>query len=142
MDDLLRALERHADVAVVVRQGTEHFDDGLITLAVRGDGRVIVDQLAAGAAQQHSAKLDAARVAAFGSSLAAHRFTAARTTTLPREPGDTPLVLRVDRADAPVFEVHLWNADRYKDADLDAILRTADAMIHEVSGGTLGHAAP
>ena len=51
-------------------------------------------------------------------------------------------MLRVDRANAPTFEVQLWDADRYKDADLDAILRTADALIHEISGGKLGRPAP
>src|SRR5258707_13293816 len=78
MDDLLHALDRHADVAVVIRQGTEHFDDGLITLAVRGDGSATVAQLTSYAAQRYAAKLDAARVVTLGNTLATHRFTAAR----------------------------------------------------------------
>jgi hypothetical protein len=141
MDDLLHALDRHADVAVTVRQGTEHFDNGLITLVVRGDGSAIVEQLASGAKQVYTAKLDATHLAALGSTLTAHRFTAVRTTTLPRKPGDTQLVLRLDRGGTQLFQAELWDADRYKDADLDAILRTADALIHEVSGGKLGQAA-
>lgn len=141
MDDLLHALDRHADVAVVIRQGTEHFDDGLITLAVRGDGSATIEQLVNGATQRYAAKLDAARLATLGNTLAAHRFTAPRRTTLPREPGDTQLVLRVDRGGTPAFQAELWDADRYKDADLDAILRVADALIHEVSGGKLGQSS-
>jgi hypothetical protein len=141
MDDLLHALDRHADVAVTIRQGTEHFDDGQITLVVRGDGSATVEQLASGAAQHYAMKLDAARIATLGNLLAVHRFSAARTTTLPRKPGDTQLVLRVDRGGTQAFQAELWDADRYKDADLDAILHTADALIHEVSGGKLGQAA-
>jgi hypothetical protein len=142
MDDLLQSLDHHADVAVTVRQGTEHFDDGQITLVVRGDGKVTVDQLAAGATQHYALKLDAARVAQLGNLLAAHRFTAARTTTLPRQPGDTQLALRVERGGSQAFQAELWDADRYKDADLDAILHAADALIHEASGGKLGQPAP
>jgi hypothetical protein len=138
MDDWLHTLDHHADVAVVIRQGTEHFDDGLITLVVRGDGNVTVEQLTRGKTQQYTTKLDAARIATLGSTFAAHRFTAARTTTLPREPGDTQVVLRIDQGDTLAFNVQLWDADRYKDADLDAILRTADTLIYEVSGGKLG----
>ncbi len=141
MDDLLHALDRHPDVAVVILQGTEHFEDGLITLTIRGDGTATVEQLVSGKTQRYTAKIDAARIATLGNTLAAHRFTEARATTLPRAPGDTQLVLRVDRAGAPAFQVQLWDADRYKDADLDAILRTADAWIHEVSGGKLGQPA-
>jgi hypothetical protein len=139
--DSVRTLDRHPDLTVVIRQGTEHFDNGQITLAIRGDGNATVEQLASGKTQHYAAKLPPARVAALGATLGAHRFTGPRTTTLPREPGDTQLVLRVDRARAPAFQLQLWDADRYKDADLDAILRTTDALIHELSGGALGQPA-
>ena len=142
MDDLLRALDRHPDVTVVIRQGTEHFDDGLITLAIHGDGNATVEQRRSGREQQFTARLPAARIASLGGTLADHRFTAARTTKLPREPGDTPLLLRVDRGGAPAFQVEIWYADRYQDRDLDAIVRLADALIHEVTGGKLGQAPP
>ena len=37
-----------------------------------------------------------------------------------------------------MFTNQIWYADRYKDRDLDAIIRIADAVIHEVTKGRLG----
>jgi hypothetical protein len=140
MDDLVRHLDRHPAVTITIQQGTEHFDDGVITLAVRGDGTATVDQLRSGKSQRYSSRLAADRLASFGAELADHQLTRARTTTLPRQPGDTPLVLRVDGEGTP-FRADLWYGDRYQDRDLDQIIRVADAVVHEVSGGALGQPA-
>lgn len=37
-----------------------------------------------------------------------------------------------------VFEAESWEADRESDADLDAILRSADQLLHRFSAGKLG----
>ena len=140
MTDPLRALDQHPDVAITIQQGTEYFRDGQITLIIRGDGRVRVEQRRSGVVHPFEVQLPPARIAAIGRALAEHRFTAARTTKLPRNPGDTPLVLRLERGTAAAFAADLWYADRYQDADLDAIVRQADALIYEVTGGRLGQA--
>jgi hypothetical protein len=132
MDDSLRSLDHQPDLSISLRQGTEHFRDGQITLTVHGDGRAEVEQLRAGTTTRTQARLPAARVTEIGRALADHRFTAPRTTSLPREPGDTPLVLRAERPGAAPLEIQLWYADRYQDRDLDAIIKLADAVIQEV----------
>jgi hypothetical protein len=142
MDDPLRGFDRRPTDTVTIRFGTEHFGNGEITLAVRGDGAVSVDKRAAGAVTHYSAKLDAARLVALGRLLADHRFTAPRTSTLPRQPGDTPLVLRLSGSGVPAFETTIWYADRFADRDLDAILRAADDLLHTASGGKLGQPSP
>lgn len=139
--DPLRAFDRHPDATVTIRYGTEHFGKGEITLAVRGDGAVRVDQRVAGAVNHREAQLDGARVAALGRTLAEHHFTAPRTSSLPREPGDTQLVLRLSGAGTPAFETTIWYADRFKDRDLDAILRATDDVLYTASDGKLGQSA-
>jgi hypothetical protein len=141
MDDPLRAFDRHPTDTVTIRFGTEHFGNGEITLAVRGDGAVRVDQRAAGATTHYGAQLDAARIVALGRVLADHRFTAPRTSTLPRNPGDTQLVLRLSGGGVPAFETTIWYADRFGDRDLDEILRAADDVLYTASGGKLGQPA-
>lgn len=138
MDDPLRALDRHPGAVVTIRYGTEHFGKGLITLRLHGDGRAEVDQLAAGKPAHDELRLTAAQVATLGQRLADHKLTAPRTTTLPRQPGDTELHLALDGA-GPAFSIQLWYADRYKDPDLDAILQVADEVIHDVTAGRLGY---
>jgi hypothetical protein len=139
--DPLRAFDRHPTATVTIRYGTEHFGKGEVTLAVRGDGAVRVDQRIAGAVNHHEAQLDGARVAALGRTLAEHHFTSPRTSSLPREPGDTPLVLRLSGAGTPAFETTIWYADRFKDRDLDAILRVTDDVLYAASDGKLGQSA-
>ena len=73
-----------------------------------------------------------------GRALADHQFTAPRTSTLPRDPGDTRLVLQLSGSGVPAFETAIWYADRFKDRDLDAILRLADDLLYTASGGKLG----
>lgn len=141
MDDPLRALDRHPTATVTIRSGTEHFGNGEVTLAVRGDGAVSVEQRAAGAVTRYTAQLDGARIVALGRALADHKFTAPRTSTLPRNPGDTPLVLRLSGAGVRAFETTIWYADRFGDRDLDAIMRVADDLLYTASGGKLGQPA-
>lgn len=132
MDDSLRQLDQHPRLAVSIRQGTEHFRDGVVTVTIRGDGLVVVDRLRAGTPSRVEQRLPPERVRDLGRALAEHRVTAARTSKLPREPGDTPLVLRVDGGARP-FQAEVWYGDRYQDRDLDALIRLADALVTEVA---------
>ena len=141
MEDPLRVFDRHPTATVTIQAGTEHFGNGQVTLAMRGDGAVNVDQRVAGAVHHYTAQLDGARVAALGRALADHRFTAPRTSTMPRQPGDSQLVLRLSGDGVPTFEVTIWYADRFADRDLDAILRATDDVLATASGGKLGQSA-
>jgi hypothetical protein len=141
MEDPLRAFDRHPAATASIRYGTEHFGNGQITIAVRGDGAVSVEQRAAGGVTNYTAQLDGTHTAAFGRALADHKFTAPRTSTMPRNPGDTQLVLRLSGPDVAAFEVTIWYADRFKDADLDAIIRAADDLLYTASSGKLGQPA-
>jgi len=141
MEDPLRAFDRHPTATVTIQFGTEHFGNGQITLALRGDGAVHVEQRVAGAVNHYSATLDGPRIAAIGRALAEHKFTEPRTSKLPRNPGDSPLVLRLSGSDVPAFEAKIWYGDRFTDADLDAILRATDDVLATASAGKLGQAA-
>lgn len=134
MTDRLRALSTHPSLEVVIVVGTEHFDNGEFTLRVTGDGTATVVQKRAGKTHEFSRTLDDAAVAAFGATLADNEFTRARTSTLPREPGDTPVVLELRDGDATVFKAEIWEADRYEDRQLAAILRAAEALIKSMVG--------
>ena len=141
MDDPLRAFDRHPTATVTIQFGTEHFGNGQITLALRGDGAVSVEQRVAGAVNHYSATLDGPRIAEVGRTLSEHRFTQPRTSTLPRNPGDSQLVLRLSRDGVPAFAATIWYADRFTDRDLDAILRVVDDVLYAASGGKLGQPA-
>lgn len=134
----LRQLSAHPDLEVVIRTGTEHWRTGEITLTVRGDGAARVVQRQAQGATSFEATLGKDHVDALGRELAARRFTAARTSKLPREPGDTPVRLALERGGKAVFEAQLWDGDRDGDADLDAILVAGRRLVHRVSDGALG----
>jgi hypothetical protein len=142
MTEPVRTLSTQRKATVVIQQGTEHFDDGQLAITIRGDGAVSVEQRQSGQRHEFSAQLDAARFAAVVDALAANHFTKTRTSKLPRNPGDTPLVLRFDDAGPAPFHAELWYGDRYSDAEIDRIIRLADDLIHTASAGTLGQAAP
>lgn len=131
MDDSLRQLDQHPRLSISIRQGTEHFRDGQVTITVRGDGLIAADRLRAGTPSHVEQRLPPERIRELGRALADHRLTAARTSKLPREPGDSPLVLRVEGGARP-FQADLWYGDRYQDRDLDAIIRLADGLVKEL----------
>lgn len=136
----LQQLSAHSALEILIRTGTQHWASGEISLAVHGSGAVQVTQRQATTTASFEGVLSKGELDAFGQALHAHRFTAARTSSPSREPGDTPVVLTLRRDGKVVFEAEIWAADRDEDADLDAILRTADRLIHRVSAGKLGGA--
>jgi hypothetical protein len=133
MNEPLRALDQHPAAVVSVTYGTEYFGDGQFTVTVEGNGRVAVEQRSAGARSDWEVRVAPARIAEIGRLLADHRLTAARTTHLPRSPGDTPLLLRFTCPDTPPFQVELWHADRYDDPDLDAIVALFEELAREAT---------
>ncbi len=138
VNEPLLQLSAHPTLEILVRTGTQHWAAGEITLLVNGKGTVHVIQLRASSTTSFDGTLTQAELDAFGRALHAHRFTAPRTSSLPREPGDTPATLTLRRDAKVVFAAELWSAHRDDDPDLDAILRAADQLIHRVSAGKLG----
>lgn len=134
----LRQVSAHPDLEIVIRTGTEHWRAGEITLTVHGNGSAAVTQRQAQGVKSFEATLKTDEVDAFGRELGAHRFTARRASKMPREPGDTPVRLALQRGGTVVFEIQVWDADREGDPDLDAILIAGQRMIHHVSKGALG----
>lgn len=133
-------LQVSADPAleIIIRTGTQHWQDGELTLTVRGNGAVDVTQRQAAKTASFAGTLPTAELDAFGRALHTHRFTAPRTSELPREPGDTPVMLALHHDGKVTFAARIWSADRDTDADLDAILRAAERLTHRVSAGKLG----
>ena len=138
VSDELRQLSAHPDLEVVIRTGTQHWKAGEITLKVHGDGAATVLQRQASGDTSFEATLTKDEVDRVGRELGEHRFTAQRTSKLPREPGDTPVRLALQHGGKAGFEVQIWEADRHDDADLDAILVAGRRLVHRVTKGVLG----
>jgi hypothetical protein len=138
VSDELRHLSAHPDLEVVIRTGTQHWKAGEITLTVHGDGAATVIQRQASGETSFEATLTKDEVDSFGRELDERRFTAQRTSKLPRKPGDTPVHLALQHGGRPGFEVQIWEADRHDDPDLDAILVAGRRLIHRVTKGALG----
>ena len=130
----LGELSRHPELRTTLRWGREHQAAGQRPLQVSGSGAAIVEQKERGELRRFQGQLPPADVDAWGAALVAHRFLDERSSTLPRKPGDTPLLMRLESGDAPVFEVNIWSSDRYEDDDLHAILRHAESLITRVAG--------
>jgi hypothetical protein len=138
VSDELRQVSAHPDLEIVIRTGTEHWRAGEITLLVRGNGSASVTQRQASGTASFAASLDKDEVDAFGRELAQRRFTARRTSKMPREPDDTPVRLALQRGGKIAFELEVWDGDRDGDADLDAILVAGQRLVHRVTKGALG----
>ena len=140
MEQQLTSLDQDPDLTVVIRSGTEHFRVGQIELIVRGDGTARVEQQRNGQHRRFDKKVDTDRLERFGRALIEYGFTRKRQSVLPREPGDTPLTLALRRGEQTLFQANLWLADRYEDADLNAIFEVYEEMVFDVTAGELGHA--
>ena len=92
---ILDELDRHGDVTVEITTGVEHFAKGLVTLTVGGDGHVTVLNLRSGTRQEFPAHLEPTAVRELGHELAVAGFARLEKKPGPREPGDSPVVLRL-----------------------------------------------
>lgn len=137
-NDLLEQLSAHPDLQILVQTGTQHWAAGEVSLTVRGDGSVEVLQRQASSTKTFHGKLTKAETDELGLLLHQHHFTAPRTSTLPRQPGDTPLLLALRQGGKSLFDADLWEADRDSDPDLEAILRATEQLLYRVSSGALG----
>jgi hypothetical protein len=128
--DALAAVPGNAGAAVVLVIGLEHWEQGEYTLRVAGDGRVSLKNRRSGAEREWTAQWDPARVVEFVDQLRADGFLSVVPPAGQRQPGDVPLVFRVEGPIA--HEVRLWEADRYTLPGVDRIVTRLDALTREL----------
>jgi hypothetical protein len=68
-DDDLSRLADDPDLTVQIAIGIEHFEDGLVTLTVHGDGRATVVVRSAGQEQRYERRLEADELRRLGEEL-------------------------------------------------------------------------
>ena len=134
---ILDELDRHGDVTVEITTGIEHFAKGLARLTVGGNGHVDVVNLRSGTRLDFPSHLDPTAVRDLGHELAVAGFTRLEPRPGPREPGDSPVVLRLLQGTTALVEKHLWYADRYDDKGLEKVLARYEALVSTVTGGQL-----
>ncbi len=137
---MFQSFSKHPNLTITIVTGTEHFRAGEFALSIDGGGSARVVQKNAGKTNTFELVLTEARVDEFGALLAKHRFSAKRTSKLPRQPGDSPVRLSAERDGEKLILVDVWNGDRFQDSDLDAMLKAANTLVYEVSGGKIGSA--
>ena len=137
-DDVLEDLTAHADATVAIGAGEEYAEGGAATLAVHGDGRIVVHQLENGAERETEGRLEPARVSELGRELARLGFTSLRARAGERQPGDVPVWVAIDLEGETLHRAQLWHGDRYDDSGLDGVLVLYRRLVDEVTGGELG----
>lgn len=117
---------------VQISVGTQHFGDGLVTLTIRGDGRVTVVRLQASRESRHESMLDDEKLRCLAAELDAVGLAGLRPSGGMRQPGDVPVGVSLAKDGRSVHEQQLWYGDRYTDAGLARLIRAFDELVDEV----------
>ena len=96
--DVIRGLPDDPDLSVEITTGTEHFHNGAITLTVRGDGAVTVQQRRAGEQREYRGRLTRERMRGLADELAADELGELADSGGDRIPDDFPVAIRIERA--------------------------------------------
>ena len=137
VNELLAGLEGHPDVTVEVTTGLENWRKGLVVLAAKGDGTAEVLNRVSGKESRKAGKVAPAALKALAKACAAVGIPTLKSPPGPREPGDTPVVLRVRQGARVLAEANVWYADRYDNAALDKVVEAYDAIVSDLTGGEL-----
>jgi hypothetical protein len=129
---VLSQLADDPDLTVQIAIGIEHFEDGLVTLTVHGDGRATVVVRSAGEEQRYERTLEPDELRALGEELDALELTELRAKPGGRKPDDAPIEVLVARDGRPLHSARLWYGDRWDDPRLDGVVRRFDALVEEV----------
>ncbi len=136
-NDLLLHLDQHHGAVVEVTTGVEHYQKGKVRLDVHGDGKLDVVNVRAGKESTSTGRLDAKAVRAFGVLVAAVSPGTLKSPTGTREPGDSPVVIRVLDGGTVLASASVWYADRYDNAALDQVIEQYDTIVSKVTNGAL-----
>ena len=136
-EDILRKLADDPDLAIEIRNGTEHWRGGEITLTVRGSGDVEVLHRRSGQERRYSATFGPDRVARLSAKLVELGLTSprAKPSVIGRDEGVTTLTLR--RGDEVLHRVELAGGERHQDERLDGAMRLYEELVAEVTDGAL-----
>jgi len=136
-NDLLARLNDHPDLVVEGVMGIENWQKGKVTMLVHGDGKVEIVNARAGKEFRFSHRLAPDAVKAYGAVLAAAGLDTLKSRPGPREPGDTPVVLRLLRGTKVLASASVWYADRYDLPALDKVVESWEALVKESTKGEL-----
>jgi hypothetical protein len=125
-------LDGDPESAVQISVGTQHFRDGLVTLTIRGDGRVTVVRLRASGEDRHESTLGDEELRMLSAELDAVDLAELRPSGGMRQPGDVPVEVLLVKDGRKVHEQQLWYGDRYTDPSLDRLIRRFDELVDEV----------
>jgi hypothetical protein len=134
-DDDLSRLADDPDLTVQIAIGIEHFEDGLVTLTVHGDGRATVVVRNAGQEQRYERRLEADELRRLGAELDERGRPAPRARPGGRPPDDAPIDVLVARDGRPLHSAELWYGDRWDDPRLDGVVRRFDALVDQIKAG-------
>jgi hypothetical protein len=136
-DDALSRLPDDPSLTVQIAIGIEHFEDGLVTLTVHGDGRATVVVRSAGEERRYERRLEPDELRRLGEELADLGLTSLRARPGGRPPDDAPVEVLVARDGRPLHSAELWYGDRWEDPQLDRLVRRFDALVDSVSEGAV-----
>ena len=131
-DDDLSRLADDPDLTVQIAIGIEHFEDGLVTLTVHGDGRATVVVRSAGDEQRYERRLEPDELRRLGEELDELGLTSLSARPGGRRPDDAPIEVLVARDGRPLHTAELWYGDRWDDPRLDGVVRRFDALVEQV----------
>ena len=123
------------ELELQIRDGTEHWRGGEITLTVNGAGRAEVLHRRAGEERTYSATLPRERVAELAGALADARLTGPRRSEL--KPDELTTTLRVRRGDELLSDVEVPGGERHEDERLDRVMRLYEELVAEVTDAAL-----
>jgi len=135
--DVLRGLPDDPDLSVAITTGTEHFRNGAITLTVRGDGAVSVEQRRSGEEREYQGRLDAERMRRLADELAEDEIGELADSGGDRGPDDFPVTIRIERGGELLHAASIRESDRWKDERLNRVVRRYDALVGELTDGAL-----
>jgi hypothetical protein len=136
-EEALRNLADDPELAVEIRDGTEHWRGGEIALTVHGSGVVRVVHRRGGEVRTYAETIEPERVAELAGALADLGFTGFRATRTVLTPDELVTRLALRRADEILYEAEVPGGERHDDDDLDAVMRRYERLVAEVTKGAL-----
>jgi hypothetical protein len=136
-EEALRKLADDPELAIEIRDGTEYWRGGEITLTVHGSGVVDVVHRRSGEERAYSDTIERDRVAELAGALADYGFTDFRAHRTVLVPDELVTRLALRRGNEVLYEAEVPGGERHDDEDLDAVMRRYERLVAEVTNGAL-----